>query len=141
MIKVVADKVKCHDMLFMACNPSFYAKKGLIGQRSCAANIAEALNEAGILLRFEGDKATQTDDGDLQVATRPFNWWDVHDPFNVFQNTPYYSLKALECSRKGDWIEFQALLRCVVALSSCPYDQDGFNGGEITDVGIVWEEE
>jgi len=27
----------------------------------------------------------------------------------------------------------------VVALSCCPYELDGFNGGKITDVAVVWE--
>ena len=45
------------------------------------------------------------------------------DPFNVFQNTPDYSLKDLGCSRPGDYVEFEVLGRdCVVGVSSCPYD-------------------
>ena len=124
MFEVMDDKVKCHDMLFMACNPSFYNKLGRKGHRSCAANVAEAVNEKG-----------------LTGKDNKFEWSDVHDPFNVFQNTPYYSLKALECSRKGDWIEMKALVGSVVALSCCPYEEGGFNGGKVTDVGVVWEEE
>ena len=77
----------------------------------------------------------------MNEVGREFQWHDVHDPFNIFQNTPYYSLKALECSRPGDWIEMQALMSCVVAVSSCPYEEDGFNGGKVTEVGVVWEEE
>ena len=124
MFEVMEDKVKCHDMLFMACNPSFYEKLGKKGHRSCAANVAEAMNEQV-----------------LMAGEQSFKWSDVHDPFNVFQNTPYYSLKALECSRKDDWIEMKALMSTVVALSSCPYEDNGFNGGKVTDVGVVWEED
>ena len=130
VFEIVEDKVKCHDMLFMACNPSFYEKKGKNGHRSCATNMAEAMNSW-----LSSDKAAGLDE-----ERRKFEWWDVHDPFNVFQNTPYYSLKALENSRKGDFIEMKALVGCVVALSSCPYEEGGFNGGKVTDVGVVWEE-
>ena len=131
MFEIVEDRVKCHDMLFMACNPSFYERKGKNRHRSCAGNVAEAMDEAG----FRGDGAGEGGEG------RKFEWWDVHDPFNVFQNTPYYSLKALENSRKGDFIEMKALMSCVVALSSCPYEEGGFNGGKVTDVAVVWEED
>ena len=44
------------------------------------------------------------------------------DPFNVFQNTPDYSLKDLGCSRAGDFVEFEVLGDCVVGVSACPYD-------------------
>ena len=44
MFEIVEDKVKCHDMLFMACNPSFYERLGKWGHRSCAGNVGEAMN-------------------------------------------------------------------------------------------------
>jgi uncharacterized protein len=128
MFEITGDEVKCHDMLFMACNPSFYKKLRREGHRSCAENVAEAMNVAG----FTGAGG--------EGEGRGFEWSDVHDPFNVFQNTPYYSLKALGCSRAGDWLEMKALVGCVVALSCCPYEGGGFNGGRVTDVGVVWEE-
>jgi hypothetical protein len=31
-------------------------------------------------------------------------------------------------------------MKAVVVLSSCQYAENGFNGCEITDVGVVWEE-
>ena len=139
MFEIVEDNVKCHDMLFMACNPSFYEKKGTKGHRSCAGNVAEAMNRW--LLRAgasTGASESSCDEGKGKESK--FEWCDVHDPFNIFQNTPYYSLKALECSRAGDWIELKALVGCVVALSSCPYEEGGFNGGKVTDVGVVWQE-
>jgi uncharacterized protein YcgI (DUF1989 family) len=40
MLELIADTVKCHDMLFMACNPSFYEGMGLKGHRNCAENIS-----------------------------------------------------------------------------------------------------
>ena len=89
-----------------------YEDAGLTGHRSCATNIAEVMGmEAGIL--------------------------GVTDPFNCFQNTPNYSLKRLGSSKPGDYIEFEAMLDCVCAVSCCPYDLDGFNGGRITDIAVV----
>jgi uncharacterized protein YcgI (DUF1989 family) len=114
MFRLVADTVKTHDMLYMACNPGFYKRLGQEGHRSCATNIAEAMERFGMR-----------------------SYLEVTDPFNIFQNTPYYSLKALNCSRAGDYVEFEALKDAVCAVSSCPYDGNGFNGGHVTDVAVV----
>ena len=122
MFRLTADSVKTHDMLFMACNPGFYARRAREGHvdaeggqhRSCATNVAEAMAPWGMR-----------------------SWHQVTDPFNIFQNTPYYSLKALGCSRADDYVEFEALVDAVCAVSSCPYDGDGFNGGKVTDVAVV----
>jgi uncharacterized protein YcgI (DUF1989 family) len=147
MLELTADTVKCHDMLFMACNPSFYAEMGEKGHRNCAENIS------GEVRRLCG----------LEEAEGGFGWW-VHpfacpssfpflipplipprnhiiDPFNIFQNTPYYSLKPLGSSKAGDHIEFRNVLGVdiVVGLSCCPFEGDGFNGGKVTEVGVVVE--
>ncbi|PSN70024.1 hypothetical protein BS50DRAFT_302854 [Corynespora cassiicola Philippines] len=111
LLCVVADTVKVHDMTFMCCFPDLYEKKGLKGHRSCAQNIFEAMQEYGMKSILE-----------------------VADPFNCFQNTPNYSLKRLGTSRPMDYIEFEALEDLVCAVSSCPYDLDGVNGGKITDI-------
>jgi uncharacterized protein YcgI (DUF1989 family) len=61
---------------------------------------------------------------------------EVHSPFNCFQNTPFYSLKGgLLSSKAGDYIEFEAVTDCVVAVSSCPFDLEDFDGP--TDVEVV----
>jgi uncharacterized protein YcgI (DUF1989 family) len=114
IFKLLADTVKTHDMLYMACNPGFYKRLGQEGHRSCATNVAEAMKEWGME-----------------------SWMEVTDPFNIFQNTPYYSLKALNCSRAGDYVEFEALKDAVCAVSSCPFDSNGFNGGCVTEVAVV----
>lgn len=62
---------------------------------------------------------------------------EVKDPFNVFQNTPNYSLKPLNTSKAGDWCQFEVLIDCVVGWSCCPYDLGGFNGGKVTDVMVL----
>ncbi|KAL8711870.1 MAG: hypothetical protein Q9220_003814 [cf. Caloplaca sp. 1 TL-2023] len=116
IFKLVHDTCHTHDMTFMACNPAFYAKMGVSGHRSCAENIAEAMQGWGMRSYLEAASV---------------------DPFNVFQNTPDYSLKDLGCSRAGDYVEFEVLKDAVVAVSSCPYDVDGFGGGKATDVAVV----
>lgn len=101
IFKLTADMCHTHDMTFMACNPAFYAEKGLEGHRSCAENIAEAMKPWGMASYLEATAV---------------------DPFNVFQNTPDMTLKDLGCSRPGDFVEFEVLKDAVVAVSSCPYD-------------------
>lgn len=71
--------------------------------------------------------------GDLHPTAHKLNL----DPFNIFQNTPNYSLKALGSSKPGDYIEFKAMKDIICAASCCPYDLRGFNGGKVTDVAIV----
>lgn len=134
MFQLTEDTVKTHDLLFMACNPSFYSRQPSSSSHvddidhrqdktadhpSCATNISTAMRLHGMT-----------------------HWTQVHDPFNVFQNTPYYTLKGrLNASRAGDHVELECLLdHCIVALSCCPFTGQGFNGGKITDVAVVWEE-
>jgi hypothetical protein len=114
ILKLVEDTVKVHDMTFMSCFPKMYEKEGRPGHRSCASNIAEAMEPYGMKSHL-----------------------DVTDPFNIFQNTPNYSLKRLGSSKPGDFVEFEAMQDCICACSSCPYDAEGFNGGKITDIAIV----
>ncbi|KAL6245514.1 hypothetical protein RBB50_007513 [Rhinocladiella similis] len=116
MFTLVADTVKTHDLLFMACNPGFYSRQGQPDHRSCATNFAEAMGPWGMK-----------------------HWSEVIDPFNVFQNTPYYTLKALNCSKPGDYVEMRAEMDTVCAVSSCPYTGGGFNGGNVTRVAVVTE--
>ena len=106
ILKLVEDTVKVHDMTFMSCFPKMYEKEGRPGHRSCASNIAEAMEPYGMKSHL-----------------------DVTDPFNIFQNTPNYSLKRLGSSKAGDFVEFEAMQDCICACSSCPYDAEGFNGG------------
>ncbi len=49
-------------------------------------------------------------------------WLDAHLTEAV-QNTPNYSLKALGCSKPGDYIQFEALKDCICAASCCPYGE------------------
>jgi uncharacterized protein len=101
-LKVVTDTCKVHDMTFMSCNPELYASVGKPGHRSCQMNIFEAMKPYGIENRLQ-----------------------LPDPFNIFQNTPNYSLKPIGCSRPGDYIEFEALKDLVCGLSCCPWTEVG----------------
>lgn len=110
LLKVLADTVKVHDMTFPACYPQMYAE----GHRSCKQNVFEAMRKFGMSDVLE-----------------------VPEPFNCFQNTPNYSLKAIGSSRPGDYVEFEVLQDLVVCVSACPFDGEGW--GAPTDVEIkVW---
>lgn len=127
MFQITADMVKVHDMQYMACNPGMYNRLGKPDHRSCATNVAEAMTD---FLRESGARQTG------------FAWNQVHDPFNIFQNTPDYSLRGhLDPSRMGDYLELKAEMDVGVALSCCPYTEDGFNGGRSTDVAVCWEQD
>ncbi|KAF2235375.1 hypothetical protein EV356DRAFT_514456 [Viridothelium virens] len=119
MLRIREDSVRVHDMTFMACNPGFYAEQGLAGHRNCSENLLEGLRAAGV--------------GEELVRDR----LELPDPWNVFQNSPEYTLKGgLSTSRAGDYIELEAEMDVLVVGSSCPYDVEGFNGGNATDVMI-----
>lgn len=99
ILRIVEDTVKVHDMTFMSCFPEMYERLGRKGHRSCATNIAQVMKPYGMKSHLE-----------------------VTDPFNIFQNTPNYTIKALNTSRPGDYIQFEALKDTVCAVSCCPYD-------------------
>ncbi|RYN73254.1 hypothetical protein AA0117_g7928 [Alternaria alternata] len=69
MFQVVEDRVKVHDMQYMACNPALYAEIGKAEHRSCAGNFAEAMTT---YLKENVDPDAK------------FEWFQVHDPFNNF---------------------------------------------------------
>ncbi|KAK8198509.1 hypothetical protein M8818_006376 [Zalaria obscura] len=114
LLRITDDTVHVHDMTFMSCFPELYEKEGIKGHRSCASNIAEVMEPYGM-----------------------GSYLEVTDPFNIFQNTPNYALKAIGPSKAGDYIEFEALEDSVCAVSCCPYDLHGFNGGKVTDIAVV----
>ncbi len=132
LFRLVEDTVKVHDMTFPSCSPEMYEKLGRKEHRSCATNIAEVMKSYGMK-----------------------SYLEVTDPFNIFQNTPYYTLKALNPSQPGDYIQFEALKASICAVSCCPYDvvgpltpssghesstdpeENGFNGGTVTDIAVI----
>lgn len=111
--RVIEDKVKVHDMTYMYtrcfisedrfCNPGFYEKLGQKEHRSCQSNFTEAL------------------------APYKIERFNLPDPWNLFQNTPNYSIKGnLETSRPGDYIVIEFVEDALVAVSACPFTLDGY---------------
>ena len=114
ILQVVADSCRVHDMTFPSCFPEAYEREGRPGHRSCAGNIAEVMKPYGM-----------------------GSYLEVTDPFNIFMNTPNYTLKRLNPSRPGDVIEFKAMKDVIVAVSSCPYDMHGIEGRAPTDIAVI----
>jgi uncharacterized protein YcgI (DUF1989 family) len=45
----------------------------------------------------------------------------------------------MDSSKPGDFIEFEVLMDTVVAVSCCPYEEGGFNGGKSTEIAVSWQ--
>jgi uncharacterized protein YcgI (DUF1989 family) len=119
MLKVVADTVGVHDLLFAPCDARLYRDVyGHAGEhRNCLDNLGEALAPYGI---------------------RP---WQIPAPINLFQNTPPQPDGTLalrpSVSKRGDHIVFRALQNLVGALSSCPMDLSPVNARRSTPLGLT----
>lgn len=106
-----------HDTLYAACDPRRYEMLGVTEpHRSCAMNLAEAMEPYGGLL-----------------APTP-------QPFNVFMEVEVDSNGELSVrpasSQRGDHLVFLALMDCFVVLSSCPMDIKEISTGGITPLSI-----
>ncbi|SHH99309.1 hypothetical protein SAMN02745196_02260 [Clostridium collagenovorans DSM 3089] len=114
MVEIVEDTVGTHDLNMAACNDESYTSLGIKNHRSCEENFRENLKPYGI---------------------KP---WDIPDPLNLFQKTVIDSTGKWEridsVSKAGDRITFKFLKDCICAISVCPYDMNGFNGGKATPV-------
>jgi hypothetical protein len=119
LLRITEDTVGEHDLLFSSCSPYDYrARFGLTEPHpSCLAILADVLAPHGIAEAM------------------------IPDPFNVFQRsrvTPTFGLETLEpLSRAGDWIELEAALDCLVAVTACPQDMNPCNGFTVTDIRVV----
>ena len=119
MLRVVADTVGVHDLLFAPCDlrlyQDIYHQAGF--HRNCLDNLSEALAPYGI---------------------EP---WQIPAPINIFQNTPVQSDGTLalkpSVSRPGDHLVFQALQNLIGALSSCPMDLNPVNNKKITPLKLM----
>jgi len=114
IFQIIHDTVRMHDMTFPSCFPETYERESRPNHRSCAGNVAEVMKPYGM-----------------------GSYLEVTDPFNIFMNTPNYTLKRLNPSKAGDYIEFKAMKDVVIAVSSCPYDMHGIEGRAPTDVAII----
>jgi hypothetical protein len=100
-----------HDMLFTCCDRYTYELLGCESyHRNCADNLVEALAAAGL-------KAPR-----------------IPDPWNLFMNIPVSNNVDISIappvSRPGDYVALRAERPCILAVSSCPMDLIGINGGD-----------
>lgn len=123
IIEIVKDTVGYHDMTAPSCDPTFYKNfGGDPNHRSCRQNFAEVLAPYGI------------------------ENWRIPDPLNLFQNTPdlYHATpndnKELTlgnaASKPNDYITFRFLTDAIFAVSTCPFDMFGVNGGKSTSAKV-----
>lgn len=114
--KIVEDTVEVHDLLVAACDPYYYKEVGMPDHPSCHQNFVDVLKPYGI------------------------DPWQRPDPFNIFQNTKIRSdgswFQSDPPSKAGDYITLQFEMDALCAISVCPFDIDGFNGGKPTPVQI-----
>lgn len=116
LLRITADTVGEHDMLFSSCSAYDYRVRfGLTTEHaSCLSILTGVLAPYGIAE------------------------WMIPDPFNIFQHseiTPDWRLVTREPkSGPGDFIEFEAEADCLVALTACPQDRNPCNGWIITDI-------
>jgi len=118
LLRLTADTVGEHDLLFSSCSSYDYKVRfGLTEPHaSCLSILCELLAPYGITEAL------------------------IPDPFNIFQ----HSFIALDgrlqtrepLSKPGDFVEFHAEVDCLVALTACPQDQNPCNGWRITDIKV-----
>ena len=116
LAQIEADTVGVHDLTYASCSPALYRAVGAPGHRSCQENFTEVLAPYGI------------------------GSWRLPDPFNIFQNTPInpdgtYRV-ATPPSKAGDYLTMRLLRDALCAVSACPFDLFGFNGGKATPINV-----
>lgn len=117
MFKIVDDKVGVHDLLYAPCNSYIYEHMFKVGPRNgCHENLAIALAPYNIKKEM------------------------VPNPFNVFMHTHMdenYNLSIKKpFSKKGDYIDLEAQMDCLVAVSSCAEDISDCNDRVCTSIKV-----
>ncbi len=118
LLTIVEDTVGRHDILSSACSPYDYPIRfGITDHPSCLAILRDVLAGHGVPEHL------------------------IPDPFNVFMHTQVsedgtYSVHA-PLSRAGDYIEFLAETTCLVAMTTCPQDQNACNAYRIKPLQIT----
>jgi uncharacterized protein YcgI (DUF1989 family) len=102
-----------HDTLIAACDIYRYEGLGHVGyHRNCTDNFNEQMKKLG------------------KAASQP------PCPLNLFMNIPWTAGGKLTfappLSKPGDYIEFKALMDCVLVFSACPQDMLPVNGKDQT---------
>ncbi len=105
-----------HDMLVAACDDQRYAALGSPGHPSCARNLRMALTEIGLGMDV------------------------VPQPINVFMDVPVDDGGDLTWlpapTTAGDFIAFEALMDCYLAVSACPQDLTQINNSRPTSLAL-----
>lgn len=117
LLTIVADTVGRHDLQSSACSPYDYPIRfGITGHPSCLAILTDVLEDHGIPEFL------------------------IPDPFNVFMNTDVGENGQIQVrtplSKAGDYVEFEADMDCLVAMTVCPQDQNACNGFRITPLRV-----
>ncbi len=117
LLTIVADTVGRHDLQSSACSPYDYPIRfGVADHPSCLAILSDVLEPHGVPEHL------------------------IPDPFNVFMNTEVAADGHIEVraplSKPGDYIEFEADMDCLVAMTACPQDRNACNGYRITPLAL-----
>ncbi len=117
MFKIVDDRVGVHDLIYAPCNSWLYEEIFKVGPRDgCLENLAMAL------VPYNIEKAY------------------VPNPFNIFMHThideEYKTSIKKPLSKKGDYIDLESQMDCLVAISSCAEDISDCNLGECTSIKV-----
>lgn len=118
-IVIEEDTFRLHDTTFPCCDSAMYKRNSVDPEkhRSCRQNFVDTLMEYGI------------------------EEWRFPDTWNLFQDSPNMNLRVGKTSAPGDFIRLKFLKDALVALSACPYDLDGFNGGVPTPLKLTVSED
>lgn len=118
LLTIVEDTVGRHDILSSACSPYDYPIRfGVKDHPSCLAILREVLEPHGIPEHL------------------------IPDPFNVFMHTQIETNGSYTVhpplSRAGDYVEFLAEEDCLVAMTTCPQDQNACNAYRIKPLQVT----
>ncbi|KAA0545253.1 urea carboxylase-associated family protein [Bacillus sp. BGMRC 2118] len=118
MLTVIKDTVGKHDLLSPACRPEMYK------------------------LLFNKDKSHENCYNNLNIALSNFDLSAPrqHYPFNIFMNTVIdednqITVKTAKSSA-GDYIELQAEMDLIIAISACPNEESAGNGYHSTPIKV-----
>ena len=118
MFKIIADTVGRHDLICGSCSEYSNALRyGVRGTPSCRTNFQNALAPYNIPL-----------------SAIPYS-------FNIFMNCPVepdgkIAIKE-PISNPGDYIELQAEMDCIIAISDCPQERNPCNAYKPTSIGFL----
>ncbi|MBI1892907.1 MAG: urea carboxylase-associated family protein [Candidatus Rokubacteria bacterium] len=122
MMRLIADTVGVHDLICGSCSDEYY--KNRLGHhgphRSCRGNLAEAMAPWGVPLR------------EIPFSFNVFMRWPVEPDGSVVPMTAP--------SGPGDYVDLQAEMDLVVAMSACPSDITPTNAHNPTPMRFVLSE-